>query len=783
MRVGLLKTSLAVALVCLVTGRSLWAQEHSRFVLSGTVRGIQTGELLSGATIRLIGTTLGTATNSDGRYRLLLARGKYQVIVSYIGYTSDTVRADIQGHDVSLDVALSQSQVSLPEVMVYPKSGNPANEIIRRAIAAKEKWLEKLHSYEFNAYTKTVLKVVKQSELPDTTIAGILETQTKGYWKSPDSYFEIVSARRQTANFTSAQNIFTAGRLLDFNNDVIKIDRYSIPGPISSSAFDYYRYAIVDTSYQGKTMILGIEVEPRKNPSPMFKGLIEISQGSWALVRARLSLSDPGAIAPPMDSPVYDEQFAEYEDAYRLPIELKTSFVVRLRLPGVPPVILDNVSVLYDYKFNPAFPKSFFDRDVVSATAESADKDTTAWRRGQGLPLTRSEALAYARIDSIIKNVSFPMKAVISLTRLISDPDLGPFTSVSDFFHFNRVEGAYVGVGVTNSTLIDGVELTTIGGYGFSDKMWKYDLTAAYKLPGFERLTFGGRIFRRIANRKEEDMYSRFDVSLGSLLYRDDYRDYYLSGGWQGFLDWRVGSTLAARVTYSDERQSSVSRNTNYSIFPQSYNYRSNPPIDDGYLRSVDLEIKLDTRKFYDTGISMQSDEGSSYWTCSGSLEISSPEILNSSFPFDRFRVSFMRHQMTFASGYLNLWVIGGSAVGELPVQRMFEIQSAYGGYTENEAMATLVFQRLLSNKTIMVGAEHDFANSLFKWSNIPLVKQIWFDVSIYVHGAVAEGCHPMAESGFGLVNVLPFIRTDFTWGVEGACRGFAWTIGTTLEI
>ncbi len=109
-----------------------------------------------------------------------MVSGEYEILVSYIGYTSDTIHVDINGHDVSLDLVLVQSQVSFPEVTVYPESSNPANEIIRRAIAAKAKWLEKLHSYEFNAYTKTVLKVVKQSELPDTTIAGILETQTKG---------------------------------------------------------------------------------------------------------------------------------------------------------------------------------------------------------------------------------------------------------------------------------------------------------------------------------------------------------------------------------------------------------------------------------------------------------------------------------------------------------------------------------------------------------------------------------------------------------------------------
>jgi hypothetical protein len=313
--------------------------------------------------------------------------------------------------------------------------------------------------------------------------------------------------------------------------------------------------------------------------------------------------------------------------------------------------------------------------------------------------------------------------------------------------------------------------------------MWKYDFGASCELPFADGLTVGGSIFRRLSNREEEDIYSRFEVTVGALLYRDDYRDYYLSRGWSGDVKLRLNSSLDASVRYESAEQSSVTTNTNYSIFSENHSYRLNPPIDEGMMRSVDLSLSLDTRKRFDSDMSMQSNQGSSYWVCNASLELSSPRYMSSSFSFERYHAGAMRHQMTFASSFVDVWLIGGFSQGSLPIQRMFEIQTAYGGYAEQQVLSTLSIHRLLSGRTFVGGIEQDFPSNLFRWSNLPVVKNIWFDLTLFAHGAVAAGYQPMGEVGFGLVNVIPFIRTDFTWGVAGLCKGFAWTVETTLDL
>ncbi len=735
---------------------------------------------LPGATIRVIGTVLGTATNSDGYYRLLLPSGEYKLQFSYIGFDSDTIQFDIESQDTSFRVLLRRSEIRAPEVVVYPPSFNPADEIVKRAITAKEKWQTGLGSYEFDAYTKTVLRIDTGKTGSPAMIAGILETQTKGYWKAPDLYREIVTAKRQTANFSSDQNVFTPGRVLNFEDDILKVGRYTIPGPTSPKAFESYAFTILDTMWQGSDRIFRITVEPKQSATPLFKGIIDISGGNYALVHTRLTLSDPTALDP-LGHIVYDEEFSEYDEVYWLPVRLAITFTFRLGIPTVPPVPVQNTSVFYAYRINPRFPTGFFSGDAASSSIPAASSDSIAWEKEQILPLTHEEASAYATLDSLARNMPFYLKALVFLTQLPDQVASWPVTSFSDFYHFNRVEGNYVGVGLKSSSLLKRTKLTAIGGYGFSDRRWKYDFGATYELPLEDDVTIGASVFRRLANREEEDIYSRLDVTLGALLYRDDYRDYYLSEGWQGSLRWSLSPSVDAGLSYTDEKQTSVVTNTNYSLIPQDYNYSVNPPIDEGIMRSVALSLTIDTRSYSGFGMSMQTDQGSSYWSCSGKAEISSQRFISSSFSFARYDIQLMRHQMTFASGYLNLWVVGGFSDGALPVQRMFEIQASYGGYGEQQVLSTLDVRRILSDRTIVAGLEHNFPRNIFRWSDIPVIRDTWFDVTVFAHGAVAEGFSPMGEVGFGLVNLIPLIRVDFTWGVAGLCRGFAWTLGTTL--
>ena len=81
--------------------------------VSGIVSDAITHEPLIGATVNS-GTTIGCATDVDGRYSLTMPEGQHRLEFAYIGYTSRTV--DVRSN--TLHVVLDPDTQSLEEVVV-----------------------------------------------------------------------------------------------------------------------------------------------------------------------------------------------------------------------------------------------------------------------------------------------------------------------------------------------------------------------------------------------------------------------------------------------------------------------------------------------------------------------------------------------------------------------------------------------------------------------------------------------------------------------------------------
>lgn len=82
--------------------------------VSGLVRDAETREPLVGATVHVPGTTIGTATDVDGRYGITLPAGAEQLRFNYIGYKTQT--RPVAGEQ--LNVALQPDKQALDEVVV-----------------------------------------------------------------------------------------------------------------------------------------------------------------------------------------------------------------------------------------------------------------------------------------------------------------------------------------------------------------------------------------------------------------------------------------------------------------------------------------------------------------------------------------------------------------------------------------------------------------------------------------------------------------------------------------
>jgi TonB-linked SusC/RagA family outer membrane protein len=92
--------------------RTVQQQDRS---LSGTIRDAATDEPLIGVSILVRGTTVGTTTNLDGFYSLMLPETAEVLIVSYVGYRTETVV--IGGRNV-IDIRMQQDVLGLDDLIV-----------------------------------------------------------------------------------------------------------------------------------------------------------------------------------------------------------------------------------------------------------------------------------------------------------------------------------------------------------------------------------------------------------------------------------------------------------------------------------------------------------------------------------------------------------------------------------------------------------------------------------------------------------------------------------------
>jgi iron complex outermembrane recepter protein len=85
--------------------------------LTGTVKDGDGGPVI-GATIYKSGTSIGTVTDIDGKYELLLGKGTHDIVYSFIGFSDKVIAITIEDQDVISDINMSQANTMLEEVIV-----------------------------------------------------------------------------------------------------------------------------------------------------------------------------------------------------------------------------------------------------------------------------------------------------------------------------------------------------------------------------------------------------------------------------------------------------------------------------------------------------------------------------------------------------------------------------------------------------------------------------------------------------------------------------------------
>lgn len=111
-----MKTLLFLLINIFITS-AVWAQ-----VIKGKVTDEKSGAGMPGVSILIQGTTTGTVSDTDGNYSLSIPAGSYQIIASFIGYTTQTIKVNVDGQK-EVNIELVESASALDEVVVTGSRG------------------------------------------------------------------------------------------------------------------------------------------------------------------------------------------------------------------------------------------------------------------------------------------------------------------------------------------------------------------------------------------------------------------------------------------------------------------------------------------------------------------------------------------------------------------------------------------------------------------------------------------------------------------------------------
>jgi len=92
--------------------------QNEQFLVKGKVVDETNQQPLAGASVFGLNTTIGTITNANGEFAMRLPNGGYDLVISYTGYESHSIRISNTIHSDSLTISLHQKDLSLSEVVV-----------------------------------------------------------------------------------------------------------------------------------------------------------------------------------------------------------------------------------------------------------------------------------------------------------------------------------------------------------------------------------------------------------------------------------------------------------------------------------------------------------------------------------------------------------------------------------------------------------------------------------------------------------------------------------------
>jgi hypothetical protein len=112
--------------LCLVLLASLQSFTQSKeYLITGKVIDQSTSQPLRGASVFCQNTTMGTITNAEGEFRMIVPNGGYDLVVSYTGFETQSMRISSDNANQPLNMELKKQDKTMEQVAVVGSTEVP----------------------------------------------------------------------------------------------------------------------------------------------------------------------------------------------------------------------------------------------------------------------------------------------------------------------------------------------------------------------------------------------------------------------------------------------------------------------------------------------------------------------------------------------------------------------------------------------------------------------------------------------------------------------------------
>lgn len=614
--------------------------------LSAQIKGTVTdsnGNPLPYVNIYIENTYIGTTTNENGKYELNVNTAKnVTLLFQYLGYKTQKHVINITQNPFIYDVTLQEEDFQLNEVVVQ-NGINPADEIIKKAIANKKINADKTDKFEADFYSRGIFRVkdipekfmgVEIGDLDgslDSTRSGVIylsETVSKIKFEKPNNLKEEIIASKIAGN----DNGFSYNTALNTNYDFYEnyVDfGINMISPIADNAFNYYRYKLESSFYDDKKQLINkINVTPKRDKEPVFEGYIYIVEDTWAIYGIDLDIKGYRMQQPILETMKLLQNFS-YNTEEKLWVKNVQSLdfdagIFGMKFTG------KFTHVFSNYNFKENFDKKTFGKEIVTFAENANKKEDTFWQTTRPVPLTDEEVSNYTKKDSIqtIRKSQTYLDSIDAKSNTFKVFDIiTGYTYKNSFKNWNFSYDGLLNFSSISFNTVQGWNLDS----GFSFRKWneetgKFTSISSKFNYGFseDRLRVVGRYFHRfntknyanlslsggstVSQFNSNEPIPNFVNTVSTLFFKNNFMKLYN----KEFAEIKYGQEVVNGIFFnanlSYENRHSLFNTTDYTLIKNDDVYTSNDP-----LNPFDYTSGFTKHSLYKAGISTRIRFGQKY--------------------------------------------------------------------------------------------------------------------------------------------------------------------------